>query len=203
MRAAPGDHKSFTGFSLDATVFLHKGTYYMIWAEKPRDIVPPISNLYIAPLASPTQLKTQPVLLTTPTFDWEIVDFAVNEGPAIIKRDGKIYLTFSASATGACYCMGLMYILEDGDVMDAAAWHKLEYPVFATDASKGIYGPGHNSFTKSTDGRDICVYHARTYADIIGDPLYDPNRHAMLMEITWEGGLPVFTARTAGEQAGY
>ena len=37
------------------------------------------------------------------------------------------------------------------------------------------------------------IYHARPYDEIIGDPLYDPNRHAYRMRIKWnEQGRPVF-----------
>ena len=63
----------------------------------------------------------------------------------------------------------------------------------AYDAEKGIYGPGHNSFTKDEEGKDVCVFHARTYEEILGDPLYDPNRHAMLMPVDWdEQDRPIF-----------
>ncbi len=193
MQAVPGDTTSFTGFSLDATIFENKGIHYLVWAEKPREVEPPISNLYIAPLESPTRLATVPKLLTTPEYDWEKIDFLVNEGPSVINIDGMIYLTYSASGTGSCYCMGLLRIPETADMMDMTAWQKMEQPVFATDEEKGIYGPGHNSFTQTADGRDICVFHARTYENVEGDPLYDPNRHAMLMEVTWnEKGMPVF-----------
>ena len=38
------------------------------------------------------------------------------------------------------------------------------------------------------------VYHARKEAEIEGDPLYNPNRHAMLMKLRWdEDGRPVFS----------
>lgn len=39
------------------------------------------------------------------------------------------------------------------------------------------------------------VYHARTEAEIEGNPLYNPNRHAMLMKIRWDGknGAPIFS----------
>ena len=38
------------------------------------------------------------------------------------------------------------------------------------------------------------VYHARTETEIVGDPLYNPNRHAMLMEFGFdEAGRPVFS----------
>ena len=40
---------------------------------------------------------------------------------------------------------------------------------------------------------DLCVFHARPYARIKGNPLYDPNRHAMLMTLRYdETGAPVF-----------
>ena len=47
---------------------------------------------------------------------------------------------------------------------------------------------------KAEDGEtDLCVYHARQYDEIIGDPLYDANRHTMLMRVTFdEKGFPVF-----------
>ena len=71
--------------------------------------------------------------LTTPDYDWERVDFWVNEGPAVIKNNGKIYITFSASATGACYCMGMMEADEDSDLLDRNSWKKSRYPVLKTD----------------------------------------------------------------------
>ena len=38
------------------------------------------------------------------------------------------------------------------------------------------------------------VYHARTEAEITGDPLYNPNRHTQLMKVQWDkDGRPVFT----------
>lgn len=193
MQAAKGDPFSFHAFSLDATIFENKGTYYYIWAEK-TGVGRQISNLYIAKLEKPNQLATAQVLLTTPDYDWERVDFWVNEGPAILKHGGKIYMTFSASSTGACYCMGMMYADENADLLDPHIWTKLRYPVLKTDAEAGIYGPGHNSFVKAEDGRtDLCVYHARPYDEITGDPLYDPNRHAMVMKVEYDTeDFPVF-----------
>lgn len=194
MQAAEDDEFSFHDFSLDATILENKGERYYIWAEK-TGVGKKVSNLYIARMESPVRLGTAQVLLTTPDYDWERIDFWVNEGPAVLKHGGKIFLTFSASATGACYCMGLMCIDEEADVLDPHAWTKLRYPVLRTDEEKGIYGPGHNSFVKAEDGiTDLCIYHARQYDEIIGDPLYDPNRHAMVMKVEYdEKGFPVFS----------
>lgn len=46
--------------------------------------------------------------------------------------------------------------------------------------------------TVDEKGEDIMVYHARIETEIVGNPLYHPNRHAMLMQIKWEDGRPVF-----------
>lgn len=193
MQCADEDEFSFRAFSLDATVFEAKGRYYFVWAEKV-GVGRQISNLYIAEMESPVKLKTVQVLLVTPDYDWERDGFWVAEGPAVLKRDGKIFLTYSASATGACYCVGMMTASEDADLLDPCSWSKSRMPVLKTDAEKGIYGPGHNSFTKSEDGtQDIMVYHARPYEEIVGDPLYDPNRHAMMLAVQWsEDGTPIF-----------
>ena len=186
------DIYSFDAFSLDSTVFEHKGKLYYVWAEKV-SVGIQISNLYIAEMETPTKMKTAQVLLTTTDYDWERVDIWVNEGPSVLKHDGKIFLTYSASATGECYCMGMLSIDEDKDVLDPREWKKEKKPVLCSDREKGFYGPGHNSFTKLPDGRDVCVFHSRTYLEIIGDPLYDPNRHTFLMEVKWDDlGCPIF-----------
>lgn len=192
MQRSDDDIYSFEAFSLDATVFENKGERYFVWAEKV-SVGIQISNLYIAKMASPTKLATAQVLLTTPDYPWERREIWVNEGPAVIKKNGRIFLTYSASATGECYCMGMLSIGEEEDLLDPRAWKKEKQPVLKSSEEAGLYGPGHNSFTTLEDGTDVCVYHARPYAQIEGDPLYDPNRHTMLMKVEWdEAGNPVF-----------
>lgn len=193
MQRAKEDEFSFEAFSLDATVFENKGKYFYVWAEK-TGVGKQISNLYIAEMESANKLKTVQVLLTTPDYDWERHGFWVNEGPAVIKRNGKIFITYSASDTGVNYCMGMMSVSEEADLLDPRVWKKERYPVLQTEHEKGIYGPGHNSFTTDEEGNDIVVFHARTETEITGDPLYNPNRHAMLMKLKWDGnGNPVFS----------
>ena len=192
MRRAKDDEFSFEAFSLDATVFENKGRWYYIWAEKV-GVGKQISNLYIAEMENGYTLKTVQVMLTTPDYDWERHGFWVNEGPGIIKHDGKIFMTYSASETGIQYCVGMLSADEDADLLDPKSWTKERYPVLTTNEEEGIYGPGHNSFTKDEEGNDIIVYHARTEAEIVGNPLYNPNRHAMLMKIKWsEDNRPIF-----------
>ena len=50
-------------------------------------------------MENPWTLKSKPVLLSKPELDWEIKLYWVNEGPAILKKNGKIFLTNSASET--------------------------------------------------------------------------------------------------------
>jgi GH43 family beta-xylosidase len=192
MQCADDDEFSFRAFSLDGTVFENKGERYYVWAEKV-GVGKQISNLYISRMKTPNKLATVQVLLTTPDYDWERVGFWVNEGPAVIKRNGKIFLTYSASETGAPYCMGMLTADENSDLLDPLSWKKERYPVLKSDETIGIYGPGHNSFTVDENGNDILVYHARTESVIEGDPLYNPNRHTMLMKIKWENDRPVFS----------
>lgn len=106
----------------------------------------------------------------------------------------RFSITYSASDTGINYCMGMLTADENSDVLDPLSWKKERYPVLKTNEELEIYGPGHNSFTVDEDGNDVMVYHARKEAEIEGDPLYNPNRHAMLMKLRWdEDGRPVFS----------
>lgn len=180
-------------FSLDATTFEHQNELYYVWAQKDPEIRGN-SNLYIAKMENPWTLKGEPVLLTKPEFDWETVGFWVNEGPAILKKNGRIFLTYSASATDENYCMGMLTAKEDADLLESSSWIKSPTPVFKSDMETNQFGPGHNSFTVSEDGKeDILIYHCRDYTEIVGDPLYDPNRHTKAQVIHWnEDGTPNF-----------
>lgn len=88
--------------------------------------------------------------------------------------------------------MGMLTAESGADLLDPLSWKKERYPVLKSDPSIELYGPGHNSFTVDEEGNDILVYHARKEHEIEGDPLYNPNRHTMLMKIKWENGKPVF-----------
>lgn len=182
MQCADEDEFSFRSFSLDATVFEVSGKRYFIWAEK-IGVGKQISNLYIAEMESPCKLKTVQVLLTTPDYDWERVGYWVNEGPAVLIKEDRIYVTYSASDTGVNYCVGMLTASIKEDLLDPRSWRKERYPVLKTEETKGIYGPGHNSFTKDEYGADIMVYHARTESKIEGNPLYNPNRHTFLLKV--------------------
>lgn len=192
MQAADNDPFSFNAFSLDSTVFEINNSYYFVWAEKV-GAEPQISNLYISKMESAIKLKTAQVLLSSPDYAWERGKFWVNEGPSVIKNNGKIYLTYSASDTGQSYCVGMLSANENDDLLDPSVWNKAKNPVMKTCAKKHIYGPGHNCFVKDRYGHDLCIYHARQTYHIEGNPLYNPNRHTMIMPIQWAQTGPIFS----------
>ncbi len=179
-------------FTLDSTSFVHRGRRYLAWAQKEPGIATN-SNLYLAPLATPLTLAAQPARLSVPTLDWERRGYKVNEAPALLARNGHLFMTYSASATDARYCMGMLTVRDDADIMDPAAWTKSQTPVFQSSPITHVYGPGHNSFTVDERGRDMLVYHARDYDRIEGDPLLDPNRHTRVQPIRYSAdGTPDF-----------
>ena len=194
--AFDGDDFPFTGFSLDMTYFECAGKSYVAWAQNGGN-----SNVYLATVdpTKPWKTSCPHMLLTKPEFDWERVRIPVNEGPAVMIHEGKIYLAFSASATGPEYCIGLMYADENADLMDITSWTKLDKPLLTSDDLIGEYGPGHNSFVKDENGDWIFVYHSRDeicfsgkcgYSD--GDSLYDPCRSARIRKVIWdENGFPI------------
>jgi GH43 family beta-xylosidase len=184
-------------FTLDSTSFVHQGRHWLAWAQKEPGIETN-SNLYLAPLATLTTFAAPPVRLSVPELDWEVRGFKVNEAPAVLIRHGRVFMTYSASATDARYCMGMLTAPADADLMDARVWHKSPVPVFASSPAHHVWGPGHNSFTVDEAGRDMLVYHARDYEAIKGDPLFDPNRHTRIQPIRYRAdGVPDFGAPVA------
>jgi GH43 family beta-xylosidase len=181
-------------FALDASTFVANGVRYLIWAQQEPGISTN-SNLYIARMGSnPWTITGATTRLTVPTLAWETRGYKVAEGPAVLQRNGKIFLTYSASATDANYCLGMLTASASANLLNAGSWTKSANPVFATNDATGQYGPGHNSFTVSEDGQsDIMVYHDRNYRDISGDPLNDPNRRTRVQKVYYKAdGTPDF-----------
>lgn len=195
-QAHTDDSFSFRGFSLDMTHFECAGKHYVAWAQNGGN-----SNVYLATVNPDEPWKTTcpAMLLTKPEYDWEKVKIPVNEGPAAMIHEGKIFIAFSASATGPEYCIGLMYADENADLMNINNWTKLPYPLLTSDHLDGEYGPGHNSFVKDENGDWIFVYHSRDEKCFRGecefsqeDPLYDPCRSARKRKVLWDkNGFPI------------
>ena len=187
-------------FSLDGTTFAHRGKRYFVWTQRGRTPAEGKgTNIYIAQMNSPTTITGRVTLLSRPEYAWEKHKYDVNEGPAVLIRNGRVFVTFSASAIDANYCMGLLTASAEADLLDPQSWTKSTEPVFKSSEANGQYGPGHNSFTTSRDGKtDILVYHAREYCDIAGSELEDPNRNTRAQVLHWKpDGTPDFGAPVA------
>lgn len=183
----------FESFSLDGTMFEHQERLYYVWAQQD-PVIPGNSNLYISEMENPWTLKGKQTLLSVPEYAWEKIGFSVNEGAAAIIRNGKVFITYSGSATDENYAMGLLWADENSDLLNGFSWNKAVEPVFKSSSKNQQFGPGHNSFTISEDGKkDVIVYHARPEPNKAGDPLNNPNRHARAQIFEWdEKGFPLF-----------
>ena len=138
-------------------------------------------------------------LLARPDHEWERRGPWVCEAPAVLVKNGRVFITYSASATDANYCLGLLHADENADLLDSASWTKLPEPVLKSDPAASVFGPGHNSFTTTPDGKtDILVYHALNYEKIRGDSLRNPDRATRAQVIRWRAdGMPDFTPPVA------
>lgn len=180
-------------FTLDATTFVHQGVRYFVWAQVEPGVVG--TNIMISEMDSPTSLTGPQVILSRPEYDWEVQGGVwVNEAPAALVRGSRVFITYSASATDQNYCMGLLSADASADLLDESSWTKSPEPVFRSSDETSQYGPGHNSFTTTPDGAiDILVYHSRSYRDIEGSPLGNPDRATRAQVLSWNpDGSPDF-----------
>ena len=153
-------------FAIDGTVLTYKNKNYFIWSGQisNKDIT---QRIYIAEMENPWTLKTARVQISMPDYAWEKNGIPVNEGPEILQGpNGQVMLVYSASSCGTDdYALGMLRLKEDGDPLNPADWTKSDKPVFTKSVANSVYGPGHNGFFKSKDGKeDWIIYHANPHA---------------------------------------
>ncbi len=126
------------------------------------------SQLHVIELDSYTSVKpgSEPILVATPDQDWELKngDWRWNEGPDIIKRDGRYYLFYS----GGCYAdatYSIGYAVSDSPL---GPFEKYEHnPIIAS--TDDVSGPGNNSYFHTLDGKELYTcYHTHTIKLIAG-----------------------------------
>jgi len=190
---------NWESFTLDATTFQHRGTRYLAWAQSFPDVRG--TSLFLAKMDTPWSISSTQVCISKPELPWERIGHNVNEAPAVIHRNGRLFMTYSASATDANYCLGLLAADENADPLDPKSWRKSPEPVFKSHRETSQYGPGHNCFTTTPDGKtDILVYHARRYEHIPGDPLGNPDRATRAQVMGWNSdGTPNFSYPVADD----
>ncbi|HSC88992.1 MAG TPA: glycoside hydrolase family 43 protein [Polyangiaceae bacterium] len=145
-------------WAIDGSILEHAGKRYFLFSAWQG----PTQNVYIIQMSSPWAVVGDRTLLTAPTYPWEQEGSdSVNEGPEVLRHDGRLFVTFSASQCGdPGYKLGQLE-LTGADPLEASDWSKKSVPVFRAGGS--AYGTGHNGFFKSPDGsQDWLVYHATT-----------------------------------------
>lgn len=183
--------KTADEWTIDGTVFRHKnGKLYMIWCGH----VPKNGNgLYIAEMSDPWTISGKRFLISQADYDWEKVRYPINEAPEILQRNGKTFLIYSASDTGTPnYALGML-THSDGEILDAKNWKKSPTPVFSQVKSEqgNVFGPGHNGFFKSPDGKeDWIIFHGKE-----NDEYTYRGRSSRAQKFTWNSdGTPNFGA---------
>ncbi len=180
-------------WAIDPTEFDYNGNEYLLWSGwAGSDNV--AQNIYIAKLKDPVTITGSRVMISTPTYSWETngAPPTINEGPEIlVNPTGKIYLTYSASGCWTDdYALGILSLKDGGDPLHAADWTKSPSPVFTKNTSGGAFGPGHNGFFKSRDGKeDWIIYHANPSPGLgCGN-----SRSPRMQKFTWNSdGTPYF-----------
>lgn len=180
-------------WAIDGLALEYEGKLYFIWSGWEGDVNVQ-QNTYIAPMRDPLTISGPRVLLSEPTLAWERAGGPpfINEGQAILKKDGRVYLAYSGAGSWTpFYSIGLLTLAPGGDPLNPSDWTKSEDPLMTMSDEAGVYGPGHNSFVASPDGtEDWIVYHATSgIADGWG------NRKARAQRVAWgEDGSPSFGA---------
>jgi GH43 family beta-xylosidase len=183
-------------WAIDVSEFDYQGKQYLLWSGWEGD--DNVSqNIYIAQLSNPWTIASPRVMLSTPQYDWEKKGSGnglpyVNEGPEILKSpQGRLFLTYSASGCWTDdYSLGMLSLKAGGNPMKASDWTKSNTPVFTKSLENQVYGPGHNGFFQSADGKeDWIIYHANPAS---GQGC-DGHRSPRMQRVLWrKDGTPDF-----------
>ena len=186
---------TFERYAIDGSVLeMPDGRLYFLYCA---------GGVFIAPMSDPTHVSGPGVQIIRGTEEWEHEWRYVNgswaqgpgywvEAPEALIHDGRVFIVYSAGHTATPhYYLGLL-TLSGNDPLDPGSWTKKREPIFAPyeGADGKVFTPGHNSFTKSPDGReDWIVYHARDIPFANGTPA--GFRTVRAQQFTWnEDGSP-------------
>ena len=172
------------GISLDMTYFEDGGRSYVMWSNRiirekhGKQVIWP-AEIQIATVSpeTPWILTSEPVCVSVPDYGWDRYETEVDEGPYLLRRGDRLFITISCSSTGFSdlYNVGLLTAGAGTDLLNPASWEKWPYPLLTSESVLGEYGPGHNNFvTDHETGDTIMVYHAVSHGDREGDWLRQP-----------------------------
>lgn len=141
-------------WQIDGTILYHENELYYVWTT--------CRKLYMAKMSDPMTVSGRVCELSEPSLPFETKVGLIMEGPAVLYRNGKIHIVYSANDSKYDeYCLGILTFDGKGDILDRDNWKKTDHAVF--EKTDKIFGPGHCSFTTVTEGGkdvDYIVYHA-------------------------------------------
>lgn len=152
-------------WAIDMTILEHEGERYALWSgwDAPGTDQ---QFLYIAPMASPTELSGPRVLMcANDDFLWERTEEredsrGLHEAPQVLQHGGRTFVVYSCGASWlGTYKLGLLE-LTGNDPLDPASWSKHPEPVFQREG--GTIGTGHSIWVKSPDESEWWhIFHAK------------------------------------------
>lgn len=187
-------------WAIDGSIFAHKGQLYFTWSGWEGDDNHQ-QNIYLCRMSDPLTCVGERIRLSAPTLPWERNNrdpdprnprnqVIVNEGPAPLLHNERVFIIFSASGCWTDqYCLGLLCASDPTDLMNPTSWTKHTEPILQTSVENAIYAPGHNCFVKAPDGSDWILYHANSAANQgCGD-----HRAPFAQPVSWQDdGTPSF-----------
>ena len=156
-------------FAIDAHPFVDDdGSKFLYFARDVVDAERPGTHLAMMPLATWTTSGGETTEVLAPQADWQIyernreiygrrLDWHTLEGPSVVRRRGRYWLTFSGGAwTGPGYAVS--WAVSDSP---SGPWQMAprEQPALLSSGTD-FSGPGHNSLTVAPDGRDAIAFHS-------------------------------------------
>lgn len=148
--------------SIDGTAFIDDDGqgYFYFSRDCSRNIIDGkhVSQIYGVKL-SPDMLRPvgEPVLISQPETEWEFKsgDWLWNEGPAMLKHDGKYYLSYSVNCYTSLY-YSVCYSVSDSPL---SGFVKAKENPILKYIDGVMSGPGHNSYFKTFDGQLMTSFH--------------------------------------------
>lgn len=146
-------------WAIDPDVFTaHDGKLYAVWSctNYPDSRFPQATCL--AEMKDALHVAGPTAQISTPVEPWETRTAAIQEGPVGFTRQGRTYITYSASASWTTndYAVGLL-TNADGRLLNPGSWWKTG-PIF--DHHGTAYGTGSVVFVQSPDGAETWnLYH--------------------------------------------
>lgn len=149
-------------WNIDGSYLQHNGKLYLLYSQWQGDeqlnLIAQMDNPWTLTPGKPHQVLTRPVL------GWETSGRKVTEGAAALQYQGRTFVTYSASFCDTPdYKLGLMELVGN-DALNPTHWKKHDKPVFSR--TEQVFGPGHNGFFKSPDGKEHwLIYHGNDKAN--------------------------------------